>query len=398
MGYFIFFIERKMTDPIGHQLSKLLPIHFKTYANTMSKTKKVKVPALHADRLRAFLARHDDDYINRFFSELSVTDESGNEESSSEENGMEEKKEDGGDEYEDCDVSYICDSKVVEQGNGEVPVWHFKAVHSARLNAETWWFSDADNHSCESLIMDYIHDEDNKENQEFKTIYCIARVSSDGQQGETHVSLDAQRDIMKRYILDKHFDFRNTRVRFLTYVGSAYRQVPSILRDLLPLMERGDSFVFYSMDRFSRNVLQFASVLSAMKRDGINLYAVHEDVSLLNSPETEILQHILNGQRESENISRRVRASLAFRRRRGDYIGRAPYGFTTMIERGTNRRKLVDCRPERQIIKTIKQFVRRKWNCRKIADELNSRGLNKRGKRWTRANVYSILKNSSRNY
>ena len=93
-------------------------------------------------------------------------------------------------------------------------------------------------------------------------------------------------------------------------------------------------------------------------------------------------------------ITARINNSVAFRKKRGDYFGIAPYGYKTFRD-DNGKRVLVESENEKKLIGLI--YKRNKEGCKieNIVNELNSCNFLKRGKEWKNSSVKNIIKNNN---
>lgn len=260
------------------------------------------------------------------------------------------------------------------------------------------WVDDADC-DCETLIRAYL---------EVKTMYLICRVSSKSQLGPTHVSIEVQeaqlRELAKKYL--------GYRVKVVKISASAYKNVPFQLIEIGNIAKEGDAVFVYRVDRLSRNIALFLAFLSGLSQKKVSVYAMSENLwycDFINKKkETQqdneafrFIQHVMDAQRESLNISTRVRDSVEKRVSRGDQaLGNVKYGLMTGREDKTNKILVLPNQEEQNMIGLVNDQYEelrvvigtKVGRCRSIAEDLNSKGVMKRGKVWTASGVMSLLK------
>lgn len=245
------------------------------------------------------------------------------------------------------------------------------------------WIKDEDC-NCEKKIQEYL-----AENTNIRTIYGICRISSKSQLGPTHVSLNAQEAILRKTAraLDVKED-EAIRVKIYHIVGSAYSGIHSKLSYIAEVARARDILLVYRVDRLSRNIVKFLSLLEDMNDRGVLIYAQDEDIWYHNR-HLDFLQAVLNANKESAIISRRVRLSINHRRQRGDYIGGVAYGWR--LQRDKNGKVSKVKNPEEQkIIARIKKCT----DETEMAENLNREGTKKRGRIWTPAMIAYVVANN----
>lgn len=257
--------------------------------------------------------------------------------------------------------------------------WQFKVHYKGYRGAGSSAWVDDDDCNCPYVISDYLYNED------ISTSYCFCRVSSRAQVGPDHVSLPAQAALLQRAARLRHGD--DHRIKVIQIATSAYRQVPAALLDLSEYANKGDEVSGYRVDRLSRNVFQSLAFLEELSERGVGIYAADEKIWYDNES-LAFVQAIVTAQRESQTTSKRVKASIEFRRERGDEVlGNTAYGKGSEMRDG--RRVLVDNQDECGVINRI--VARRSSTNSSTAKMLNDERILKRGKQWTASKVQYIL-------
>lgn len=272
---------------------------------------------------------------------------------------------------------------------------------------QDWSFVDDDECFCESAIQDYFR----SRGMRINTVHCFARVSTKGQSGPMHVSLETQERRIKETARAKWG--ANIRIKMHKISCSAYKGIPTQLEQITENMVAGDILAVYRIDRLSRNIVKFLSYLEDLDQKGIRIFSCEEGI-WYNNNRLDFIQGIVNANRESEMLGRRVRESVKFRRERGDYIGTAPFGYKKIRDEATGRVLLVSNIEEKAVLDDLRKWYNNKAAqfgyrteeerknfrvrfCREIAqwmrqkaNEMNFHG-NCRGKNWTAAKIKSAL-------
>lgn len=167
---------------------------------------------------------------------------------------------------------------------------------------------------------------------------CVAyvRVSS-VQQEETGLSLDTQKMFVK-----EEADSRGLTIDYtFEYTMSGFRE-DNLLQFSRDLRSSGYAFdteltvIVYTMNRFCRNIINFEKFLK--KWPNLILICAHRRMEMRTEEDRALFRcDIVNSQLESEKISRRVRASIDYRKRTGTYYPpvRSVYGQSRKRERET---------------------------------------------------------------
>jgi hypothetical protein len=122
------------------------------------------------------------------------------------------------------------------------------------------------------------------------------------------------------------------------------------------------------------------------------LYSHQENISYSKN-KLAFLQAVLDAQKEAALLGERIKMSYRMKRERGDEkVGSLPYGkkYHRVLrpDGGTLKKIVVDNPEEIAIIDRIMVCDYR--FSAQIADELNSEGLKKRGRPWTKMSVISL--------
>lgn len=179
-------------------------------------------------------------------------------------------------------------------------------------------------------------------------IYC--RVSSASQ--TNGISLSAQQEACMAYLGAEKF----TNVVTIQEIGSARSDaVPPLLKTLIS--KRNTTIVFYSVDRFSRNLNWGPTNLNNMIKNNNTIIFVRE-LLILNKDATEgmakFMEALTAAKNESDAIADRVRLSISAYKAQGFHVGSVPYGYSTQPDSNNpNRKRLVRNTDEQAVISFI---------------------------------------------
>lgn len=278
----------------------------------------------------------------------------------------------------ECEVSAILAHKVDDDDE-----FVFKLKFKGYEGSE--WVKDS-NTNCEDLIVKYLHGLEIP----IPICYCVCRVSTTDQSRPGHVSLGAQASLLKRKAIANYG--YTTRIKVIEISASAYKGIPSKLYEVAQWANSDDSVFIYRVDRLSRNIIKYLAFIEEMNDHGVDIYAVDEDL-WYRTKRIEFIQAILDGQKESAAISKRVRLSIQARRERGDeHFGSCKYGKHLVREFGNPDDRLVirDNESEMAIIKLITQARADGSTTNMIVKQLVTGGVTKRGKVWNAGMVNRI--------
>jgi site-specific DNA recombinase len=163
------------------------------------------------------------------------------------------------------------------------------------------------------------------------------------------------------------------------------------LQELLQLVheKKVDHVVVVAIDRLGRSTLDLLDIVVRQFGDGIGFHSVREQLDT-KSPMGRCVFTILAAvaNLERDNISMRTKAALAEKKRRGERIGREPYGFL----RGSGQLK-----PDPETFPVVKDILQMRGygaTLQQIADKLNERGVKAHhGGKWYPSSVKIVVGN-----
>lgn len=157
------------------------------------------------------------------------------------------------------------------------------------------------------------------------------------------------------------------------------------LSEALAGIANGDAegLIVAKLDRLSRSVVDFGTILEWMNRAGATLVALDLAVDT-STPGGRLVANVFASvaEWERDTIAARTRANLAQARSEGKPISRPAYA---------------DSRSGRKLRERIARMRRRGWSYQRIADKLTSDGVpTMRGGEWTRASVQAACRTQRR--
>lgn len=90
----------------------------------------------------------------------------------------------------------------------------------------------------------------------------------------------------------------------------------------------------------------------------------------------------------SRTLSSSITAALAVKVRRGEHIGKIPFGYNR------ENQKLAIHDEESEVVRKIYSWYTTGWGYKKITNELNRLGIKSKTKKWQMTSVQRILRNS----
>lgn len=214
-----------------------------------------------------------------------------------------------------------------------------------------------------------------------------ARFSSDNQRAE---SIDAQLRAMRGYCAQHHFTIVNT------YVDEAR----SATTDRRPAFQQMiidsaahtfDIVLVHKLDRFARNRYDSAIYKRELKKNGVAVYSVLENLD--NSPESVIMESVLEGMAEyySQNLGREVMKGMTETALQCKHTGgKPPLGYD--VDPVT--KKLVINEGEAEIVRAIFEMYAEDSGYSDILRMLHERGARtKAGNAFAKNSLHEILCN-----
>lgn len=280
-------------------------------------------------------------------------------------------------EYEgvDIEVNGVYDHRISSDG-----VLQFKIGWKNSRVRE--WIDDSDC-NCEMMIAKYL------KGKSIRTAYLFCRVSTADQATSVNVSLDGQAAELRRAAEAQHV-FQ--RIKVYSISQSAYKNIPKELCRIGEACLPDDGIFVWRVDRLSRNIVKYLSWMEDLNDRNVILYSHQENISYSKN-KLEFLQAVLDAQKEAALLGERIKMSYRMKKERGDEkIGSLPYGkkYHRILrpDGGTLKKIVVDNPEEMAIIDRIMACDYR--FSAQIADELNSEGIKKRGRSWTKMSVIRL--------
>ena len=152
--------------------------------------------------------------------------------------------------------------------------------------------------------------------------------------------------------------------------------------------------------RFFRDARGAAACRHGLKKKGVRVVAITQDVGDPDTPHADLIEGIfaLIDQNESRMIGYHTHRGMKENARRSYFNGsRPPYGFRvkhTNDEKGNRKGTLEIDENEAKLVKRVFDlYVQQGLGCLEIAKRLNADGVKRRGKSWSNAHVFRILAN-----
>lgn len=151
------------------------------------------------------------------------------------------------------------------------------------------------------------------------------RVSTD-KQAETGLSLDAQRSHIERWCLDQGITLEAVCVDAGLSGSASVADRPGLMEAL----SYGSSIVVAKLDRLSRSPFILLALEQELSKKGLRILSVAGEGTSDDDPASILMRRMLQAVAEHElaMIRLRTKTALAQKKRRGESMGRAPFGHT----------------------------------------------------------------------
>lgn len=162
------------------------------------------------------------------------------------------------------------------------------------------------------------------------------------------------------------------------------RQLKMLLTDIV---ESKTSYLLIDdISRLSKNRKDGMEIYNKLKKNDCTIISISDNSHIDTLGEIELFKYKLDKAEEKSNeLSKQIKESIRKRRERGEYIGKAPYGYQTTRDID-NKLILIPDEKEQIFIKKIIEMKYQNLSLTKIASTLNKIST-KRGKKWSAKSV-----------
>ena len=215
------------------------------------------------------------------------------------------------------------------------------------------------------------------------------RVSTDSQDN----SVITQKEMIENYSKLKGFEIDDYFIDFGISGKNTIKREKYL--KLMEMVENGevDTIITTSLSRWSRNTLDLLKSVEVLKKNKVSFEVIKEQVSL-NSPMGEFFVSILGSiyTLERQLTSERTKDVINNKKMNGKVYSRTPYGYESKDG------MLIENPLEQRLLKKIKRLRTKGDSYNSISKFLNrNKYSTKMGKKFTKENVYSLLKTERRN-
>lgn len=225
-----------------------------------------------------------------------------------------------------------------------------------------------------------------KEGKPRAAAYC--RVST--KNGSQLDSLENQKLFFEKYTADNGIEL----VKIYADEGISGKQMKNRTEFIRMIDEAGsglfETVLVKDVSRFARNTVDFLSSIRELRRRGVEVFFLSNNMTNLGSSEFVLTIFGAAAQEESANISKRIKFGKDVNARKGR-VPNVVYGY----KRISLTRLEAEPREAEAVRDMYRMYTELGWGCGKIARELDRRGIAaKRGGKWEARTVHRILCNS----
>ena len=161
--------------------------------------------------------------------------------------------------------------------------------------------------------------------------------------------------------------------------------------ELMKFVEGGKitTIITSSLSRWSRNTLDLLNSIDVLKKNNTDLVVIKENIPSLKTPMGMFFCEILGSVYSLERrlTSERTKDVISNKKRNGKVYSRTPYGFDKVGD------ELVKNTYEQKVLRKIRKLRKKENSYLSISQFLNRNNhKTKMGKKWSKENVYSLLK------
>lgn len=209
--------------------------------------------------------------------------------------------------------------------------------------------------------------------------FVVYRRCSTAEQSERGNGLAAQMDACCAYVTRNGGELVGTFTDEGVSGGSSLDKRHALL-EAISQLQKGYILLVSKRDRLCRDPLIMAMIEAAVARKHARIISTSGEGTQDDDPSSVLMRRIVDAFSEYERLIIRSRTVTALRakKNRGERTGHIPFGFKL----GNDGKHLATDEQEQRILQEIKALKTNGLSLRKIAQELNNRGITNRGHGW----------------
>ncbi|MGG2064189.1 recombinase family protein [Bacillus sp. S14(2024)] len=152
-----------------------------------------------------------------------------------------------------------------------------------------------------------------------------------------------------------------------------------------------NTVIFKSISRLARDLKDSLEIREVFLAHGVRIISVEEGYDSNKAGKNDMAFELwsLFSAQYSRTLSSSISAALAAKVRRGEHIGKVPYGYDRVEQ------KLVIKDEEAQVVRQIYKWYNNGWGFKKISNELNKLGIKPKNKNvWQLTSVQRLIRNT----
>ncbi|CAM3930249.1 TPA: recombinase family protein [Bacillus paranthracis] len=152
-----------------------------------------------------------------------------------------------------------------------------------------------------------------------------------------------------------------------------------------------DTVIFKSISRLARDLKDSLEIREVFLAHGVRIISVEEGYDSNKAGKNDMAFELwsLFSAQYSRTLSSSISAALAAKVRRGEHIGKIPYGYDRIEQ------KLIIKDEEAQVVRQIYKWYNDGWGFKKISNELNNLGIKpKNNNVWQLTSVQRLIRNT----
>jgi DNA invertase Pin-like site-specific DNA recombinase len=203
-------------------------------------------------------------------------------------------------------------------------------------------------------------------------------------EGPEGFSIPAQREACTRHIRDAGWLLTD---EYVDRGESARSTDRPALKEMLARIAEDrdiDAVIVHKIDRLARNMEDHVAIRALLRRRGVALVSVTENVEETASGRLVEGIHALMAEFYSANLASEIKKGLAQKAKMGDFPHGAPLGYANLREvLGGRQVARIVPDPERASLVSLafEHYATGEWTLQRLAGELAHRGLTNRGQR-----------------
>lgn len=213
------------------------------------------------------------------------------------------------------------------------------------------------------------------------------RVSTD-KQVDSGLGLEAQRDMCLRVVPkdSKVLEFADE-----GFSGALEMDKRPALLLALNNLERDDVLLIAKRDRIGRDPIVNAMIERAVERKKARMMTASGDVRDDNDPSSILMRRMVDAFAEYERliIGARTKVALAVKKKKGERVGRIPYGF----QLSSDGIHLENSDKEQYQLTVMRKLKNEGKTLREIAEEMNFYHLWNRDGPWNHVSIHRVMGN-----